>query len=276
MDVHAHITTDNFPTRADPPRITLEAILEHAKEAGVRHIVSVTESERDVEPILGLARDTDGFILPAVGLHPVQAVKDGERSVTLDDWTRFEPLLQKAIQERTIVCVGEIGLDFSRHIITGNPCNEDPEDQLRDTQRHVFRRQVQLAIEADLPVNVHSRSAGHHALEILYELNAKRVIMHAFDGKLSYAKKAVEHGFYFSVPPSTVRSPQKQNMVAALPLSHLLLESDAPALGPEKGVDNEPANIMISAQEIARIKQISVEQVIEETTRNAETLFNMK
>lgn len=107
MDVHAHITTTNFPTQADPPRITLHALLENAKQAGVRHIVSVTESERDVEVILGLARDTDGFILPAVGLHPVQPVDDGERSVTMDDWTRFEPLLQKAIQDNTIACVGE-------------------------------------------------------------------------------------------------------------------------------------------------------------------------
>lgn len=64
------------------------------------------------------------------------------------------------------------------------------------------------------------------------------------------------------MPPSIVRSPEKQALVAALPLSHLLLESDSPALGPEKGVDNEPANIALAAAEIARIKNVPLQQVV--------------
>lgn len=68
--------------------------------------------------------------------------------------------------------------------------------------------------------------------------------------------------YYFSVAPIVVRSPQKQTLVKNVPLSNLLLESDAPALGPEKGVDNEPANLIMAAREIARIKDISIDQVV--------------
>ncbi|KAI8388250.1 uncharacterized protein BYT42DRAFT_611321 [Radiomyces spectabilis] len=236
IDVHAHLNHLNFS-----PEVC-DRIIDNAKKAGY-----------------------SGYIYPALGLHPVQTMMDKtERSVNLDDYDQWEPTLKKAITDKTICCVGEVGLDFSPHIIRNNERNNPSlsEDELKDIQREVFRRQINLAVAADLPVNVHSRSAGHHALTVLRECNAKRVIMHAFDGKPSYAKQAVTAGYHFSVPPSVVRSPQKQALVAAVPLSHLLLESDSPALGPEKGVDNEPANIILAAEEIARIKQISVDEVV--------------
>ncbi|KAG0166020.1 putative deoxyribonuclease tatdn3 [Apophysomyces sp. BC1034] len=269
IDVHAHINQLNFPLTGSTK--TFEHIISGAKKAGVQHIISVSESIHDAPDILSLARDSNGFIWPAVGLHPVQPLSkedQRERSVSLQDLELFEPLLKDAIIKDEICCVGEVGLDFSLHIISKNEHNssEASEEHLKDIQRQVFRRQVMVAIDADLPLNVHSRSAGHHALTILYECGAKRVIMHAFDGKVSYAKKAVEAGlkisYFFSVPPSIVRSPQKQALVAAVSLTHLLLESDSPALGPERGVDNEPANILIAAKEIARIKNVTVEDVV--------------
>ncbi|KAI9495212.1 hypothetical protein BDB00DRAFT_815112 [Zychaea mexicana] len=279
IDVHAHINLENFPleTNNAEKKKAFHDILSAAKSANISRIVSVSENIYDVQHIFDLAAQSDGLIKPAVGLHPVQRldVNDTrERSVTLSDLEHFEPVLKEAIANKKICCVGEIGLDYSRHIVTTNQYNDGlSEDESRNEQRQVFRRQVELAMAADLPVNVHSRSAGHHALEILYECRATRVVMHAFDGRPAHAKKAVEAGYYFSVPPSIVRSPHFQKVVAALPLSSLLLESDSPALGPEKGVDNEPANITLAAQEIARIKDIQVEEVVKQTTANARTLF---
>jgi TatD DNase family protein len=117
------------------------------------------------------------------------------------------------------------------------------------------------------------------------------VVLHAFDGSVKVAKKAIAAGYFFSVPPSTCRSPGFQNLVKAVPLELLLLESDAPALSPVIGERNEPANITISCAEIARIKGdvtlfalrrecltaecagVSVEEVAQATTRNAHKLF---
>ncbi|KAI9030104.1 putative deoxyribonuclease TATDN3 [Phycomyces nitens] len=268
IDVHAHIQSTNFP----PESYGKMADLAH--QAGITKIVSVSESIFDALDVLTVARTSDGLIWPGLGLHPVQPLSREDnrpRSVTLQDFEEFRPILQQSISAKEICCIGEVGLDFSLHILAKNTHNPSTlsQDDLKDIQRQVFRKQVEMAIEADLTVNVHSRSAGHHALEILYECNAKRVIMHAFDGKVSYAKKAVEAGFYFSVPPSIVRSPEKQNLVAALPLTHLLLESDSPALGPLKNIDNTPANILLAAMEIARIKKVDVEQVVSQRSPTA-------
>jgi len=95
-----------------------------------------------------------------------------------------------------IVAVGEVGLDFSPHIIRANPLNPPglSEEDLKKIQRDIFIRQIQVAMSLSLPVNVHSRSAGHHALDVLKECGARDVVMHAFDGKATYAKQGVEMG----------------------------------------------------------------------------------
>jgi Mg-dependent DNase len=127
-----------------------------------------------------------------------------------------------------------------------------------------------------MPIVVHSRSAGKYAIKILTEEGAKRVIMHAFDGSVGYAIEGVKKGFYFSIPPSIVRSEQKQKMAKHLPLDKILLESDAPVLGPTKDIINTPSNIVISAAKIAEIKKIPINEVINATTKNAQEIFNFK
>jgi len=124
-----------------------------------------------------------------------------------------------------------------------------------------------------LPLNVHSRSAGRHAIALLLEHNAKKVQLHAFDGKASAALPAVEAGFFFSIPPSIVRSRQKQKLVKQLPLSCLLVETDSPVLGPSPDERNEPANSVISINAIAEIKNISKEEVMETVFDNTCRLF---
>ncbi|CAG8507398.1 9258_t:CDS:2 [Ambispora leptoticha] len=300
VDVHAHIYKSSFPEKS------ISSILTRArKDANVRKIVCVSEILDEAKEILMMSKNSAYFsssinddasnvindeekeilsslelsemIAPCAGLHPVQpGFYDGSTSKSVMDVSQVEGILQ-FIRENSqdLVGIGEVGLDFSPHVFS-NALAQNPNktiDDLKETQRQVLTRQAELSISYDLPLNVHSRSAGHHVLDLLSKVGAKKVVMHAFDGQVKYAKRGVEMGYYFSVPPSIVYSKQKQNLVSALPLSNLLLETDSPVLGPEPGLDNEPANIVISAREIARIKEIDVDRVIEITTENACKLF---
>ncbi|MGD9157826.1 MAG: TatD family hydrolase [Desulfobacteraceae bacterium] len=154
--------------------------------------------------------------------------------------------------------IGEIGLDFW--------VAKEAKD--RELQEKIFSMFVDLSIELDLSLNVHSRSAGRHVIDILILKGAKRVQLHAFDGKFGTAVPAVEAGFFFSIPPSVVRSRQKQKLVKNLPISCLMVESDSPAPGPEAGERNEPANSRIAIETIARLKGESVQIAAEEVFNN--------
>ncbi|KAI8074813.1 putative deoxyribonuclease TATDN3-like protein [Gongronella butleri] len=262
IDVHAHLTPGNFPD--------IDILLHAAKKAGVEHIVSVSESVADAASVLEVARQSSGMVWASLGLHPVQTLDDGtSRSVTMDDWLAFKPMLVEAIKNKAIVCVGEVGLDFSRQVLEAS----EDQEKARDEQRKVFVEQIKLAMDANLPVNVHSRSAGHHALKVLNDCGAILVNMHAFDGKASYVKQGISSGFYFSIPPSMVRLAQQASLAKIVPMSHLLLESDAPALAPVKGAVNEPKNLVIAAEGVAAAKDMAVDDVKTLTVANAKRLF---
>jgi TatD DNase family protein len=110
-------------------------------------------------------------------------------------------------------------------------------------------------------------------VSLLLEKGAKKVQLHAFDGKASAALPAVEAGYYFSVPPSIVRSRQKQKLVRQLPLSCLLLETDSPVLGVDPARRNEPADILYSIEAIAEIKGVSQMKVAQSAYENTLRLY---
>lgn len=163
-----------------------------------------------------------------------------------------------------ICAIGEVGLDFQPRITA--------ESIHKDTQRNVLKTQVELANKYDLPLNVHSRSAGKPTIAALKEFGAKSVLLHAFDGRPSTAMEGVKEGYFFSIPPSIVRSDQLK-LVKQLPMENIVLETDCPGLGPVKGERNEPANVQISCDYIARVKNMTPQDVKRITTQNALKLF---
>jgi TatD DNase family protein len=252
IDCHTHLTDAAF----DPDRIE---VLRRAREAGVERIAVVGQDLAENRAVLAAAAQHVG-LLPFLGLHPDRFA---DRAPPLAPEALEAVQAQIRAQRERITGIGEVGLDYW-------VC-QDPERRAR--QREAFAALVRLALELELPLNVHSRSAGHHTLDLLRELGARRVLMHAFDGKAGHALRGAEAGYLFSVPPSIVRSPQKRKLVRALPLAALALETDSPVLGPEPGRRNEPANVAISAAAIAEIKGVPEAEVRAVTAANARRLF---
>jgi TatD DNase family protein len=258
IDCHTHLTDGAFAH--DRP-----AVLQRARTAGVEAIAIVGQDLAENRGVLAAAAEVGPggpALLPFLGLHPdrfadrADPISDGEQAA-------IGALIRE--QARAITGIGEVGLDYW-------VCQDEGR---REAQREAFRTLISLAEALALPLNVHSRSAGRHVVALLKEMGARRVLLHAFDGKAGHALEGAEAGFLFSVPPSIVRSRQKQKLVRALPLAALALETDSPVLGPQPGERNEPANLTVAAAAIAEIKGVPVAEVCRITADNARRLFGL-
>jgi len=247
-DTHAHLCDPAF----DPD---LPAVLENARKAGVFSVIAVSENLADAEKNLVLA-DGHPMVRAAVGLYPTNL--DFDQASEMCAFIRHNAGMLAAI--------GEVGLDYWK-------VQEEPD---REIQREIFRGFIELSRKLDLPLNVHSRSAGRHAVDFLLKHSAVKVQLHAFDGKPASARPAVEAGYFFSIPPSIVRSVQKQKLVKKLPLSSLLIETDSPVLGPDPQKRNEPANARLVIKAIAELKGIQEQAIIEAAAENTESLYGRK
>jgi len=245
VDTHAHLCADTFAH-------DLDAVLASSVAAGVTRIVAVGENMADALRNMELAASF-GQIMPAAGLFPTEL--DSEQATAMYDFIRHH--------SGQLAAIGEVGLDYwAIRDETG-----------KGRQREIFAGFIDLALETGLVLNVHSRSAGRHAIDMLLAKGAGRVQMHAFDGRAASAMAAVEAGYFFSIPPSIVRSRQKQKLVRNLPLSCLLLESDSPVLGPTPDVRNEPANTVVALKAIAELKGVARAEVMEAVDDNFRRLY---
>jgi len=244
VDCHAHISNSAF----DGDRMSVLA------ECATKGVLVVDSP---------LSRDEFMLSLKLAKTNQWLKLSGGWEARLLDRSAALE--MAKLIEENQewVQAIGEVGLD--RYWIRDRA--------LWEKQEEVFRLFIDLADRVGKPLVVHSRSAGEACIEILLECGFTRVLMHAFDGSATHALRAAGMGFLFSVPPSIVRSEQKKKLVRRLDLKSLMLESDSPVLGPERGVRNLPTNVFVSAQEISRIKGMGFEEVLEHTTSRAIEFF---
>jgi TatD DNase family protein len=248
IDTHAHICSTEFNK-------DLGVVLARAAAAGVGAVIAVGESLADGQRNLDLA-ETFPMVKPAAGLYPT--ILDHDQAVEMFAFIRRH--------HGRLAAIGEVGLD---HWVV-------QEEKERDVQAEIFTEFIRLSKELDLPLNVHSRSAGRQTIRLLLDSGVARVQLHAFDGKASTARPAVEAGYFFSVPPSVVRSRQKQKLVKQLPLGCMLVETDSPVLGPDPQVRNEPANLPLAVKAIAGIKGISEHQAAEALAENTVRLYGLR
>ena len=180
IDTHSHLCDAVFDEDRDQ-------VLQRARAAGVESIILVGEDLQDAHSNLALAKQ-DPMLKPAAGLYP--GILDRDQATAISRFIREN--------RNDLLAIGEVGLD---HWIVKTP-------EEKATQLSLFRAFIHLSKVVDLPLNVHSRSAGRKVVELLTAEGAQKVQLHAFDAKASTAMPAVEAGYYFSIPPSLVRSRQ--------------------------------------------------------------------
>jgi len=259
FDSHAHLDFPQF----DADR---EAVIERARAAGVVGVLNVGTDLVSSRRAVALAAQRH-MVYAAVGVHPHDAKK-------LDGATLAE--LRNLAQEPKVVAVGEIGLDFYRDL---SP---------RDQQRRAFQAQLAWAARLSKPVIIHDREAHEEVLGILTDwgqdlkrspLGGRLGVLHTFSGDLAMAERVVDLGFYIGISgPATYQNARHlPEVVRALPLDRLLVETDCPYLAPHphRGRRNEPAYVGLVAERIAACKGLPVGEVAEATTANAQRLFGL-
>lgn len=261
FDVHAHLTDARLAARE-------AQVLSNAKAAGVTTIVSNGLNPSDNAAVLALAARAPE-VKPALGLYPVDAVLPemlalghtyGHREI--EAMPAEEAIDWLAAHVESAVAVGEIGLD--RHWVP---------EALWGRQEEVFRRLVRLARAADKPIIVHSRKAEARMFEVLVEEGVTRVDWHCYGGKTKLGLQIGANRHWLSIPANARRSESFTKLLRELPRDRVLLETDCPYLGPEPGVENEPANVSVTAAYAAELWGWTVEQVNAQLAENFEALF---
>ena len=252
FDSHAHYDDKQF----DEDRETLLASM---KENDVGLILNASDTVHTSKASINLANKYD-FIYAAVGIHPHHA-----KNVT-DDVLREIEILSR---EKKVVAIGEIGLDYYY------------DNSPRDTQKYWFKKQMQLANKLRLPVIIHDGDAHGDCMDILKKDPPKLGgILHSFSGSTEMAKEVLALGMDISISgPITYKNNRKAvEVVAEIPIEHLLIETDSPYLPPEphRGERNSSLYVKYVAQRIAEIKNMSFEEVCRITCENAKRVFRIK
>lgn len=246
FDSHAHLNAEQF----DEDR---EQMLERARAIGVSRILNIGFNRETIPSSLQLAEKYD-YIYSSVGWHPVDA-----KDYTENDYEWIKSLTNHP----KVVAIGEIGLDYY--------WDTSP----RDVQDHVFREQIRLAKEVDLPIIIHNRDAHGALLKVLKEERAYEIggIMHAFSGSVEMAKACLDMNFYISFGgPVTFKNARVPKEVAReVPLDRLLIETDSPYLTPHpfRGKRNESSYVFYVAQELAELRGLTTEEIAQITYDNA-------
>lgn len=258
--MHAHLDMD--PVSGD-----CENVLARASDVGVKAIIANGVDPESNRRVTALSQQHD-IVKPALGMYPSEVA---DRSMEeIDEEIAF-------IRSQKPVAIGEVGLDYAvaseREESLFENLSEERSEELRRKQGEVFLKFIDLSMELDIPIIVHSRKAENDAIELLTERNAKKVVMHCFMGKKKYVRRIQEQGWMFSIPVVVTKLQQMQDIVATTGLSYLLTETDTPFLGPYQGVSNEPANIRYSISKIAELKGLTEEEASNQMFMNYMRMF---
>jgi TatD DNase family protein len=251
IDTHCHLDFPEF----DPDR---DEVVRLSRDSGVGYIVNIGSSLRGSLRSVELAQSYD-CVYAAIGIHPHEA--DGFQG-------QHEKALRELAEKDKVVAIGEIGLDYYKNY-------SRPENQ-----RPLFAKLLELAKDLNLPLVIHTRKAQNDTLDILKRYLPLQAVVHCFSGDEDFLKQCLGLGFFVSFTCNITykKAENLRELVKAVPLERLLLETDAPFLPPQewRGKRNEPRHVKELARAIAQLKQTSFEDIAEVTTANARAFFHLK
>lgn len=266
-DTHAHLDFDQLND-------DLPAVLRAAKDAGISQIITVGTTLERSRKCVELAEQHDS-IWAAVGVHPSDAEEIAQEYEESEEACSE---LKELANHKKVVAIGEVGFDFYHD---SNPAEA--------SQQTAFTSQAEIAREAGLPLIVHSRDAEdfspiyleEHANLALADNSARREpgVIHCFTGSQEYAEQVLKLGYLisFTAPVTYAKNAALRDVVKTVPLEKIMLETDAPFLPPadKRGQRNEPAYLIETATTVAELKGVSLEELAEVTTANAQRLFGL-
>lgn len=252
FDTHVHLNDKKYEE-------DLVEVITRAQDEGVSKMLVVGYDARTNKLAIELADKYD-FIYAAVGWHPVDAIY-------LTDELLAQ--LEEQVNHPKVVAIGECGLDY--HWDTSP----------HDVQKEVFIRQIRLAQLINKPLIIHTRESINDTLDILKTYQADKVggVMHCYSGSVEMAREFIKLNFKISLagPVTFTNGRKPQSVAKEIPLEDLLIETDAPYLTPHpnRGKRNEPLYVSLVAKKIAELKEITYEEVCEQTMKNACKLFKI-
>ncbi len=251
FDTHAHYDDEQFDTDRDE-------LLNTMAENGVGTIVNVSAAYESCERVVRMAQRYP-FMYAAVGVHP-------DEVGSLDD-EKFDGL-KKLFKNDKVVAVGEIGLDYYW------------DNESHKLQKEWFIRQLELARELNLPINVHSREAAQDTMQVIKEYGkGLDGVIHCYSYSKEMAQEYVKMGFFIGIGGVvTFKNARRLKETAeTVPLSAIVLETDCPYLAPEpyRGKRNDSSLIKYTAEKIAEMKGITYEEVVRRTEENARKLYRL-
>lgn len=249
IDTHAHLNTDEFKSKIDDS-------LKLLKEHHVDYVIVVGMNHEANLRAIKLAFQHKE-LYATVGIHPCDIKNE-----------KIEDLIP-LLKEKKVVALGEIGIDLYWK-----------KDNLED-QKKIFIQQIELAIQHDLPIIIHTRESFKEAYECVLPYKGKlRGVFHSFSSNIEDAKRAIELGFYIGISGVVTfkKALELHEIVKEIDLKHMLVETDSPWLAPVpyRGKRNEPAYTYYVVEEIAKIKNISSDEVAKITSNNAKMLFRLE
>ncbi|GFH41047.1 TatD family hydrolase [Lactococcus insecticola] len=253
FDTHTHLNAENFAGREQEE-------IEKAAEYGVTKLNIVGFDLPTIKQSLALSERFAGTLYSTIGWHPTEA---GDYSDEIED------LITSHLTDKHVIALGEIGLDY--HWMTAP----------KDVQKRVFRRQIQLSKDYELPFVVHTRDAMADTYEIIKSegVGPRGGIMHSFSGTLAEAEQFVALGMMisFSGVVTFKKALDLQEAAAKLPLDKILVETDAPYLAPVpyRGKENTPAYTKFVVEKIAELRNLTADEVSQATYDNAMAIFRI-
>ncbi len=261
IDTHCHLNAEQFTEDR-------REVLLRAEERGVRTVIIPAIEPKHFDGLLQLMHEQATLssvrLYCGIGIHPHHAHEARE-----EDFERIEAILDPATRIESIVAVGECGLDYYYDFAP------------RDVQKDVFRRQLRYAKQFQLPVIIHNRESDEDVLHLIEEEQDGRLrgVLHCFSSDRAVLDRALALGMMVSFTGNiTYKKSTLSDVVAHLPLTHCMIETDAPYMSPVpyRGKRNEPSYVYHVAEKIAEIRGLSTDDVIAHTTRNAMHFFDVK